>query len=254
MQLSTILSTTAATLLCMLAVGCSASSNNAAGGGDGGAGGDGGTTPAPGSVLTCSGIIECGSKCADTDDACSDACLAKGSPAANEAVTNIVKCVNDNACEDAACFEAKCPKQLEACVASGKTGGAALNGTAPAGNVPADLVGRWHSYDDFYEFMADGTVARVTEGKIGSCKSSRLEKGTAVAQGTTLTVYLTSAVTTICDKPGTGSTTYVANSKGFTYTVAPSNTGTKLVLTETQCRYSDPSLASQYCSVGYDKE
>lgn len=252
MQLSAILSTTAATLLCMLAVGCSASSNNAAGSGDGGAGGDGGTTAAPGSALTCSAIIECGSKCGDTDEACADACLAKGSPAAREAVTNIVTCVNDNACTDAACFEAKCPKQLEACVASGKTGGDALSGAAPTGNVPADLVGKWHSYDDFYEFMADGTVARVTEGKIGSCKSSRLEKGTAVAQGASLTLYFTSSVYTVCDKPG--SSAYTPNSQGFTYTVGPSNVGMKLVLTETMCRYSDPAAAAQYCATPYDKE
>lgn len=252
MQLSTILSATAATLLCMLAVGCSAS-NNATGNGDGGAGGDGGTTTAtPGSVLTCSGIIECGSKCADTDEACADACISKGSPAAKEAVTNIVKCVTDNACEDSACFEAKCPKELEACVTSGKPSGEAISGAAPTGNVPADLVGRWHSYDDFYEFMADGTVARLTEGKVGSCKSSRLEKGTAVAQGNSLTVYFTSSVYTVCDKPG--SKAYTPNSQGFTFTVGPSNVGIKLVLTETMCRYSDPAAAAMYCATPYDRE
>lgn len=235
-----------------MAAGCSSSTSGAS---PSGTGGDGGTTTAGGALLTCSGIIECGSKCADNDTACSNACIAKGSPAAKEAVNAVVTCFTDNACQDSACFQTKCPKQIEACVASGNGGGEAISGAAPMGNVPADLVGRWHSYDDFYEFSADGTVARVTEGKIGSCKSSRLEKGTAVAQGNTLTIYLTSSVTTICDKPGTGSTNYVANSKGFTYTVGPSNVGTKLVLTETTtCHYADPNLASQYCVVAYDKE
>ena len=234
----------------MVSLGCSSTSTGGGAAPDGGSA-DGGAA-APGSALSCSGIIACGAACADNDTPCADACIAKGSPAAQEAVTNVVTCVTDNSCQDSACFETQCPTQIEACVASGNSGGEALTGSAPTGSVPADLVGRWHSYDDFYEFFADGTVARVTEGKVGSCKSSRLEKGTAVTEGTSLTVYFTSSVFTICDRPGNSD--YAPNSKGFTYSVGPSNVGVKLVLTETKCRYSDPAAAAMYCTVGYDKE
>lgn len=248
MRLS-IFTTAAVALLSVISVGCSSSNSGAS---PSGGGADGGVTAAPGSALTCSAIIDCGSKCADNDEACANACVAKGSPVARDAVNAIVTCGTDNACQDSACYETKCPKQLETCIASGAAPGAPISGAAPTGNVPADLVGRWHSYDDFYEFMADGTVARLTSGKVGGCKTSRLEKGTAVAQGSSLTVYFTSSVYTVCDKPG--SSAYTPNSVGFTFTVGPSNVGIKLVLTETNCRYTDPAAASQYCATAYDKE
>ena len=251
MRLSTPGSVVAA-LLCALAAGCTATTtgNGASAQQDAGAstGGGAGTINA----LSCAGIIDCGSKCADTDTACSDACVAKGSPEAKDAVDKVVACVNANACADAQCFQTNCPAELEACIAAGSSGGEALSGTAPTGSVPGDLVGKWHSYDDFYEFRADGTVSRVTESKVGSCKSTRLENGTAVTSGTTLTLYFTSSAVEICNKPG--SSEYTPNSQAFTYSVAPSNVGTKLVLTEQKCRYSDPAAAAQYCTTGYDKE
>ena len=237
-------------LACAFAFGCSSSSGSGPVAG-GGATSDAGAA-ASGSALNCAGLIECGASCAEEDAACSDACLAKGSPTAKAAVDKVVGCVNDNACTDSDCIQANCAAEIDACVAPPSGSGEPLTGATPAGSVPTDLVGKWHSRDDFYEFMADGTVARVTEGKVGGCKSSRLEKGTAVTEGANLTVYFTSSVFTLCDKPGNSA--YTPKSEGFTYLVEPSTVGIRLVLASKTCSYTDPAAARFYCSTSYDKE
>jgi hypothetical protein len=240
-------------LLGLFAFACSSTSTGAGAGPDGGAatadGGGAGATKAS----SCSGILQCASTCND-DATCENACLAAGSPAAQDSVNGLVKCASDNSCQDSTCFEENCGTELQACIASSGGAGDTLTGSAPAGSVPADLVGRWIADDVVFEFFADGTASFYTEVKTGSCKTTSLEKGTAVVDGTSLTLYLTSRVYKVCDTPGTQ--TYTPKSVPYTYRVDPATPELKpiLRLKELNCRYSDPAAAEMYCSVGYDKQ
>jgi hypothetical protein len=241
-------------LVGVLAFGCSSSTKGSGASPDGGASAtDGGAGAAGPRALTCSGILDCAGKCAD-DKTCEDACLAQGSPAAQESVNGLVACAEKNSCQDSACFQENCGSELQACVASSSATGETLTGSAPTGNVPADLVGRWIGDDNVFEFSADGTVTFYTEVKTGSCKTTSLEKGTAVAEGTNLTLYFTSRVYKVCDTPGTQP--YTAKSVPYVFRVDPATATLMpiLHLKEVNCRYSDPAAAEMFCSVGYDKQ
>lgn len=241
-------------LLGVFAFACSSTTTGGGASPDGGAAAaDGGGAATAANASSCSTILKCASTCND-DAACENACLSAGSPAAQDSVNGLVKCASDNACQDSTCFEANCATELQACIATSSGSGDTLTGSAPAGTVPADLVGRWIGDDNVYEFFADGTASFYTELKTGSCKTTSLEKGTAVVDGTSLTLYLTSRVYKVCDTPGTQP--YTPKSVPYTYRVDPATATLKpiLRLKELNCRYSDPAAADMYCSVGYDKQ
>lgn len=217
--------------------------------------GDAGTTAAtPPSPLSCSAIFTCAAACPDTDEACSDKCLAQGSPAAQSAANAVATCFTDHGCQDAECFKANCPSELQACVDSAKSGTSVpLTGAAPTGSVPSEMIGKWAARDVIWEFFADGTAKRLTEGKVGGCRSQRLESGSAVAAGATLTVYFTTTKVTICDAPG-NSSNYQPNSEAFTWRAGKTTDGhPTLFLQETKCRYDDPKAAEFYCGTAFDK-
>jgi hypothetical protein len=232
--------------------GCSSTSKGSGASPDGGAASSDGGAAGP-KALTCSGILACAEKCA-SDKACEDRCLAQGSPAAQESVNGLVTCADRNACLDATCFQTNCSAELTACVASSSASGEAFTGTAPTGNVPADLVGRWHSSDAVYEFRADGTASFYTEVKTSGCSTTSLENGTAVVDGTSLTIYFTSRAYKVCNTKG--SEPYTPKTVPFTFSVETATTTGKpiLRLQELNCRYSDPAAADMYCKTGYDKE
>jgi hypothetical protein len=201
---------------------------------DGGAASDGGTPP-----LSCSGILTCVSKCADNDATCTNICVTSGSPEGQNAVNDIVTCVQQNGCMDATCYQSNCSAQLEACVTSAHTGGQPLNGGAPSGDIPADLVGKWGGLTDDYQFNADGSCLRSSDVG-GTCETKALETCTAVAQGTTLSLYFTSGTFSLCGKTSTDP--YMPRTELYTYDV----NATTLHLYQQNCTGS-------FCGNGYDK-
>lgn len=237
----------AALLLGAFAGGCSSTTSGAAP--DGGASSSGGSGTAA-NALSCNGVLECASKCGANDSACMDACVAKGTPDAKTAVAAIVTCIDTNKCEDAACFQQNCQAELATCVTPAT--GEAFAGTAPAGSVPADLVGKWYSFGELWEFRADGSMMHGDNVSTSGCNTSNVESGTAVVSGTTLTIYFTTGGISVCG--GSQTEGYVPNTKAFTYRIDSGTTGLTLHLKEQNCRYSDPALADNYCSYGYDKQ
>ncbi len=246
-----------AAILCV--TGCTTATTTSATGGDGGAptdgataGGDGGAAGASG-ALTCGAILDCLGACASSDAACPDACVAKGSPPAKDAVTKLATCSNTNACADAPCLQSKCSAELQACVASASTGGTPLDsGVAPAGNVPAELVGKWYSYGVLFEFGADGSASRSTNVSTGGCTSTSLEKGTAVVAGTTLTTYFTSGIIKLCGS--SSGDPYQPTTTSYTYRVETVDVGIVLRLSKQNCQYTDQASIDFYCTDGYDKK
>lgn len=171
-----------------LSAGCTApgqSSSGADAGGGGGANGEAGTGDA---ALTCSALFDCASKCpASNDTTCEDACVARGSTQAKDSVASLVACVQQNACgDDSACIQSNCQKEVQDCTSSGAT----VDGSAPAGQVPTDLVGRWQDSETIVDFRADGTVSYFLQWS--GC--STLDTGTAVATATEVTLYFTAGV------------------------------------------------------------
>jgi hypothetical protein len=250
---SWILSTVA--LFGVFALGCSSVATGGASP-DGGAPASadaGGGGVAGQKAFTCSGILDCAGKCVD-DAACEDSCLVQGSPAGQESVKGLVACAETNACQDSECFTTNCDAELKACVASASASGEAFTGTAPTGNVPAELVGKWHSSDEVYEFRADGTASFYTEVRTSGCSTTSLENGTAVVDGTSLTIYFTSRAYKVCNTQG--GEPYTPKTVPFTFRVDPATETLKpiLRLKELNCRYSDPAAADMYCQTGYDKE
>lgn len=234
-------------------VACSPSTTGSGAAPDGGAAASEGGAGSSTRPLGCSGIFECATSCAE-DDTCEDKCLAQGSPASQDAAKGVVTCATDNSCQDAECLQTSCRTELQACVASTSAAGDTFEGDAPAGNVPSELVGKWHSRDDVYEFRADGTASYYTQANTSGCSTTSLENGTAVVSGDSLTIYFTSRVYKVCNTPG--NEPYAPKSVPFTFRVDPATETLKpiLRLKELNCRYSDPAAADMYCRVGYDKE
>jgi hypothetical protein len=122
---------------------------------------DGGASvPAPPVGATCLEVAECAGKCADGDDACANACVAKGSPAAKAAVDALDQCSTRNACADDACLQTNCQSEIATC-RSQKNDGANPPTGGVAGSVPAELVGTWSNEGGgamiVYTFSADGS-------------------------------------------------------------------------------------------------
>jgi len=234
-----------AAVLCAFAFGCTVKSN-------GTASPDGGSTPTtdggaaqPG-ALTCGGIFDCAAACEAAGAPCEEACLAKGSASARTAATGLVSCADANTCTDSACLQESCAKEITACVQPTNSGAKPLEGSVPAGNVPAELVAVWKGTEESLELRADGTVGRALRIRAATCSYEGLENGVAVADGTTLTLYFTSGSFKDCGGPSTEP--YKPTTESFTYTLTTSSAGTvKLVLEKQGC------AAGGNCVNGYDK-
>lgn len=236
------------------ALGCSSTTTSSGPStNDGGtAAGDGSTTTG---ALTCTGVFECTEPCGDDDDACVNACVARATPPAKIAVDALVACVQAKACADGPCFQAKCPKELYACVDVNPTPTDPVVGTPPKGSIPSDLVGTWESFGELYEFKADGTATRGVEinlgGGGGGCKSHLFERGTAVVVGNELTIYYAEQVYNWCPNGSESpSEPYTPKSVKYTYLVETIDIGIKLSLTTPEC----PNADGYGCTHGYGKD
>jgi hypothetical protein len=144
--------------------------------------------------------------CPEAESACPDACAEKGTPEGKSTVIAFATCVDREKCTDANCIKEKCAESLDACVTSSTptSGGAPLEGSAPPGSVPADLVGTWagarSGTTERLIFGADGsgswTSSIVSSGEGGGCLSfTRLiRSGNAVITDKLITLYATSVV------------------------------------------------------------
>jgi hypothetical protein len=242
-------------LACILLTACTSSSPSSTAG-DGGASGDGsgGTAgPVGAGALSCGAIFDCISKCAPNDSACVNACLADGTSDAQTAVNNVASCYQAHSCADSTCLQTNCAAEMQACLATAAGGtGQPLTGAAPTGNIPADLVGEWIGSETLYDFKADGTVARSSSVTDSSCVTQSDEDGTAVASGSTVTMYFTTGIFKIC---GTTSTDpYKPVTDTFTYRIDSTDVGLALRLTQQNCSYTAQSDIDFYCTNGFDKQ
>jgi hypothetical protein len=92
-----------------------------------------GTTPPPpppSMTLTCEGIIKCWNGCPENDEACLDACLAKGSTKGRTDLNALLACGKTNMCQDSACLQQKCGPLFAAC----------QSGTTPPPPPPTQLT------------------------------------------------------------------------------------------------------------------
>ncbi len=210
--------------------GCTALGPSSSGGDAGG--GANGDADAGGAALTCSEIFDCASRCPKSNDTtCEDACVERGSPQAKAAATGLVTCVQQNRCgEDPSCIQSKCQKEVQGCADARET----PDGSAPAGQVPAELVGRWIGRDAIVDFRADGTVSYFISYPESRC--STLDNGTVVATGTNMTLYFTSGQY----KCGWA---FEPKTKTFTYTLEhPPGLNPVIHMKETNCSTSCESL------------
>lgn len=184
--------------------GCSAANTGAAPGSGGGGGGEAPRQPSSGEAgLTCPQIVECGISCSADDDACKPACIAQGSPAAQDTATAFIACIQKEACEDEACAREKCSAPLDACVAAPlPSQGTPLPDGPQQGSVQAELVGEWTNtvwgHTDTITLNADGTgvrfYAEATSSKYCSTRITTTSKGMAVTTADKITIYASDVV------------------------------------------------------------
>ncbi|HET6582296.1 MAG TPA: hypothetical protein VFG69_02590 [Nannocystaceae bacterium] len=109
---------------------------------------DGGTTE-----LDCPGIFDCVGMCAEGDDPCVEACVARGTEDAIALADDVLVCAQTNGCTDEACLADNCSAELLACAGESGCDGAGkpemtgpitgLHASYPAGDpmqvgVPVD--------------------------------------------------------------------------------------------------------------------
>jgi hypothetical protein len=211
---------------------------------------DAGAMTMTGGALSCGAILDCIVACPDTDQACPDACGDKGTAPAKDAVVALATCVNANSCSDSACVQQKCTPELETCVKTGGSMGAPIQGTPPQGSVPSDLVGKWYSFGVLYEFSAQGTMRRDRRISTGGCVTKSGESGSAVVDGSALTLYFTSGVFDFCGK--SSKDPYQATAETYTYKVETSGTSRVLRLIKSPCEYTEQALIDARCTDGFD--
>lgn len=226
--------------MCALLLGGCTAASNAGSPNGAGAQGNGGAA----SGVSCKEILDCVGTCADNDDACVDACIAKGTPDAQAKANQLKSCIAKNACSDSTCLQSKCSAELTTCAQD--TGSSA----APAkGSVPSDLVGSWDHNGTLIAFRADGAVHRQ-EAPYNGC-SQGYEDGVAVASGSSLTLSFTTGAILICGNPS--GKPYTPVEEHYTYAIEAHPDGvngpyTVLTLTNTDCN-PDTTV----CTLGYDR-
>jgi hypothetical protein len=85
-----------------------------------GAGGSGGSTK-----VGCAKIVECSMAC--DDDACTDACIARGTTAAQQQFTVVATCASEAQCSDMSCLWENCSTEATACGLKHEGGDGSLN-------------------------------------------------------------------------------------------------------------------------------
>jgi hypothetical protein len=204
-----------------LVIGCTQVGTNTANGASPPDGGDGTDSPSSQALdggttttsLSCMGVLQCAGACPDANvDACVQACADRTSPKSQPVSTAFIQCLSKNACADADCVNAKCESELDACLADVSEQGTPVKDPAPAGAVPAALVGTWSSVGTssgtVWTFEADGktTTAFEIDTSMGTCtyKTSVTSSGVTTA-GADSYVYHRSSGTQVFKKCGSTS-------------------------------------------------
>lgn len=201
--------------------------------------------------LTCLKVFQCGAAC--SGDGCEDACFARGTAEAKEAVTNVVTCYQAHACDGGDCLQANCLTEVRACAAQEDPGGKPVDTVPPPSAAPATLVGKWHSYyapnaaTEDWTFNADGTAAHYSASAYalagGGCQWAGItdSTGTVVVTDTTLTYYQTAGT---AQESNCGfKSTKAAPTKAYTYAWAIEADGRLLLV--------DQNLQSCIVNPGY---
>jgi len=215
-------------LLVVAACGGRGGSTPMDGGGVDAGGADGG-----GAALDCPGIFDCASLCADGDDPCVNACIARGSADANARATDVVTCALAYGCTDETCLGASCASELAACAGTTPAdggvpmvdGGTPLPACTPLTGVPeltgpiAGLSASYGAGDPIHVSVpVDADTARVIVGvyevgttlyvagtamDVASSSSADLMLYAGVAGGATGTFYLSVELcsTSVCTTP-----------------------------------------------------
>lgn len=66
-------------------------------------------------ALTCGEWVECVRQCSDGDQACGDQCTNSLSATGTEHVQDLFSCMDVHGCNDSACVEESCARELERC-------------------------------------------------------------------------------------------------------------------------------------------
>ncbi len=109
------------------------------------------------------------------------ACIDQASQSSQPVTSAFVQCIESNQCADASCVRAKCESELGACVADDASAvqGKPSSDRAPAGPVPADLVGLWSQVGltsgMSYEFSADGATIQAYSSETNYGCESKIE-------------------------------------------------------------------------------
>jgi hypothetical protein len=246
--------------------GCTVTNaNGAPGGADGGTpAADGGLLAPADHALACIAILQCATgTCTETDQACQDACLARGTKDGQAQANALVDCVAKQACADGDCMQTKCKTELDACVTTSTTSvpGAPLEGAPPAGNVPAELVGSWvfGAYGDTnsLDLAADGTGTWGIISAVdfnGYCSTiTNVEIGPAVVTADEIVISATDVHTDeqfcgsskINKRPGTPTT------RRLSYGL---KSPTQLVVADQACAAKNPQGAAEYCTYTLNKK
>ena len=174
---------------------------------------DGGTS----SGLSCAGFLQCSGACPDTGaEACVQACGDRASTKSQPVTTAFIQCISNNACADAACINAKCENELNACLADVSAQGTPATDPAPTGSVPSGLVGTWSSVGTstgtVWTFEADGKTSTAFEidTSLGTCtyKTSVTSSGVTTATADSF-VYHRSSGTQVLQKCGSTSSSAI---------------------------------------------
>lgn len=251
-------------LLAAASVSTIACTQTATGAGPSASSSSGSTPPPSGTTaadqpLTCIGILACAKDC--TDNACADACVAKGSPEGQASVTKLAQCYQDNQCQDGTCAQAKCKAELDACQTQSAPppAGQPASGDAPAGNVPAALVGRWTytspgGTNTELDFNADGTgrYAEIQQSE-GTCTMTSIlqYEGNVVADDASITIYGTNASLQQTSCGSKSSIPQSGRTIQYGYKLGSDESGPTLLITDQDCIAKNGDAS--YCYSNYSK-
>jgi hypothetical protein len=140
--------------------------------------------------------------CADSDDACNNACVAKGTDHAQTLVNALMSCAEAHGCSDSTCLGKSCQAELDACRSDHTPAPSPSPTAASAGAVPAELVGTWSVQSGAATivdtFSADGTyheVSGLSTGEGCPITTSFDIQGTASFSGPSVTFDQVSGTT-----------------------------------------------------------
>lgn len=120
--------------------------------------------------------------------------------------------------------------------------GAEPSGGVPAGNVTAELAGKWFNEGEVWDFKADGTASHLVTLNSKTCESEDLQSGVAVVSGANVTFHVTSGINKSC-----GATLpFEAHVEHYSFAVEDTDVGRVLTLEDLDCTTG--------CTMRYDDE